>query len=135
MWSFDSPWIAAGPMLQVIRGFVIALVLWPFNYIFLYQKNGWLKLWALLVGLSVLSTAAAPGGSIEGFIYTSIPILEQIKGYIEVVPQIGLFAFFLCYWYQKPTSAWNVVGGILVGLIVFMSTMGILAASGIVHVA
>jgi len=131
--SYNSPWIAAGPMLQVFRGLVISLVLWYFKDNFLFQKNGWLKLWGLVVGLSVLSTAAAPGGSIEGFIYTTIPIMDQVKGYIELVPQIGLFAFLLCYWYKHPKKAWNIIAGILVGLMSFLSFMGVLAASGIIQ--
>jgi hypothetical protein len=132
--AYNSPWIAAGPMLQVIRGLIIALVLWYFKDNFLFRKNGWLKLWGLIVGLSVLSTAAAPGGSIEGFIYTTTPFIDQVKGYIELVPQIGLFAFFLCYWYQHPKKLWNIIAGILVGLIVLMSFMGVLAGIGILSV-
>ncbi len=132
--SYDSPWLAAGPVLQVFRGLVMALVLWFFKDNFLFQKYGWLKLWALLVGLTVLSTAAAPGGSIEGFIYTTTPFLDQINGYIELIPQIGMFAFLLCSWYQHPKKAWNITAGILVGLIALMSVMGFLAGSGIIQV-
>lgn len=132
---YDSPWIAAGPMLQVIRGLVISVVLWFFKDNFLFQKNGWIKLWGLLVGLSVLSTAAAPAGSIEGFIYTSTPILDQVKGYFELIPQIGLFAFFLCYWYEQPRKSWNIIAVIMVGLTVLLSIMGVLAASGIIQVS
>jgi hypothetical protein len=92
--DYDSPWIPAGPGLQVIRGLIFSLALWYFKESFLYQKYGWLKLWGLIVGLSVLSTAAAPPGSIEGFIYTTIPVVDQIKGYLELVPQTGLFSVF-----------------------------------------
>lgn len=132
--AYDSPWIVAGPSLQMIRGLIFALALWPFKDKFLFQKNGWLKLWGLIVGLSVLSTTAAAPGSVEGFIYTTIPVMDQIKGYLEVVPQTGMFAFFVCYWYAHPRKVWNVLSIILVSLIVFMSIIGVLAASGIVTV-
>lgn len=132
--AYDSPWIVAGPSLQMIRGLIFALALWPFKDKFLFQKNGWLKLWGLIVGLSVLSTTAAAPGSVEGFIYTTIPVMDQIKGYLEVVPQTGMFAFFVCYWYAHPRKAWNVLSIILVCLVIFMSIMGVLAASGIVTV-
>ena len=131
--SYNSPWIAAGPLLQVFRGLVISLVLWYFKDNFLFQRLGWIKLWGLVVGLSVLSTAAAPGGSIEGFIYTTTPVLDQVKGYIELVPQIGLFAFFFCSWYEHPKKAWNIIAWILVGLMSLMSFMGVLAALEIIQ--
>jgi hypothetical protein len=132
--AYDSPWIAAGPSLQVFRGLIFALALWYFKENFLFQKYGWLKLWGLIVGLSILSTTAAAPGSVEGFIYTTIPIIDQVKGYLEVVPQTGLFAFFVCYWYAHPKKIWNILSVILVSLGIFMSIMGILAASGLITV-
>ncbi len=131
---FDSPWIAAGPGLQVFRGLVFALALWYFKENFLYQKYGWLKLWGLIVGLSILSTAGAPGGSIEGFIYTKIPILDQVTGYIEIMPQTLFFSILVCSWYDHPKKLWNIVSAVLVFLIVLMSLMGVLAASGLIEV-
>ena len=132
--SYDSPWIPAGPALQLIRGLIFSTALWYFKESFLYRKNGWIKLWGLLVGLCILSTSAAPPGSIEGFIYTTVPVTDQLKGYIEVIPQVGLLSFFVCYWYEKPNRAWNIIFGVLVGLIMLMSIMGVLAASGIIQV-
>lgn len=131
--SFNSPWIAAGPGLQIIRGLVFALALWYFKECFLYKKYGWLKLWGLLVGLSILSTAGAPPGSIEGFIYTKIPATDQIRGYLEIMPQTGFFAIFVYYWYEKPKKAWNIVSIILVVLIILMSLLGVLASMGIIE--
>lgn len=131
---YDSPWIAAGPVLQVIRGLVFAIALWFFKEQFLNQNYGWLKLWGLLVGLSILSTTGAPPGSIEGFIYTKFSFLEHVKGYFEVGIQTLLFSLALYYWYARPKKAWNIIAGIMVGLIAFMSTMGFLVASGIIRV-
>ena len=130
--AYDSPWIAAGPALQVFRGLIFALALWYFKDNFLFQKHGWLKLWGLLIGLSILSTTAAASGSIEGFIYTTTPIPDQMKGYIEVVLQVGMFSFFVCYWYAHPKKLWNVLSIILVTLVIFMSFMGVLAANEII---
>ena len=132
--AYDSPWIAAGPSLQVFRGLIFALALWYFKDNFLFQKHGWLKLWGLIVGLSILSTTAAAPGSVEGFIYTTIPFIDQVKGYLEVVPQVGLFSFFVCYWYAHPKKIWNILSIILVSLCIFMSMMGVLAASGLITV-
>lgn len=130
---FDSPWIAAGPGLQIFRGLIFALALWYFKDHFLHEKYGWLKLWGLIVGLSILSTAGAPPGSIEGFIYTKIPIADQIKGYLEVVPQTGLFAILVCLWYAHPRRLWNVLSIILVSLIMLMSLAGVLARLNVIE--
>lgn len=131
---YDSPWITAGAGLQIFRGLVFALALWYFKEGFLFKKHGWLKLWGLLIGLSILSTTGPPPGSIEGFIYTKIPVLDQIKGYLEVVPQTGLFSLMLCFWYEKPKKAWNIISVVLVILIMLMSFMGVLASLGILEV-
>ena len=94
----------------------------------LEASYGWLKLWALLVGLCILSTSAAAPGSIEGFIYTSIPIQKQLYGYFEVLPQTLLFSLIVYYWYKNPRKSWNIIAAILVGLIVLMSVLGMVAA-------
>jgi hypothetical protein len=130
---YDSPWIAAGPGLQLIRGLIFALALWYFKDNFLFQKYGWLRLWGLVIGLSILSTAGAPAGSIEGFIYTKIPIADQVKGYFEVVPQTGMFAFLVCQWYVHPRKLWQVLSIIFVSLIILMSLAGVLARLNVIE--
>ena len=120
--------VAAGPALQVVRGLIFSLALWPFREIFLNTKHGWLKLWGLLIGLSILSTTAAGPGSVEGYIYTTIPVKSQIAGYLEVVPQTLLFSLIVYYWYKKPKMAWLVISIILVSLILLMSLLGIMMA-------
>jgi serine/threonine protein phosphatase 1 len=45
-----SPWLAAGPALQVARGLVFALVLWPFRRVFLEGRAGCLKFWGRTTG-------------------------------------------------------------------------------------
>lgn len=66
----SSKWIPLGPSLNVIRGLVFALALFPFRRIFLEEPHGWLRLWGLLLGLCILSTATPAPGSVEGLIYT-----------------------------------------------------------------
>jgi len=116
----DSPWVAAGPMLQVIRGLVFATALWSFRHSFLEGNYGWLKLWGLLVGLAVLSTAGPTPGSIEGMIYTKIPVADQVSGYIEVLPQTLLMSLGVYYWYKRPGKIWTVLSIVFVSLIVLM---------------
>ena len=80
MRPLGSRWIAAGPALQVIRGLIFALALYPFRSVFLADRRGWLKLWGLLLGLAIFSTAGAAPGSVEGMIYTKIPVTAQLRG-------------------------------------------------------
>lgn len=135
MRPIDSPWVAAGPMLQVIRGLIFSVVLWIFKDNFLFKKYGWLKLWGLLVGLSILSTTGPAPGSIEGMIYTKIPMVDQIRGYIEVVPQTMLFSIFLFYWYRTPKKIWNILSVTFIIIVAFFCTLGFLAASEIINIA
>jgi membrane protein CcdC involved in cytochrome C biogenesis len=128
MRSVDSPWVAIGPVLQVIRGLIFTIVLWFFKEKFLFEKYGWLKLWGLIVGLSILSTTGPAPGSIEGMIYTKIPLVDQFKGYFEVIPQTLFFSLFLNYWYIKPKKAWNIISVSLMIIIVLLCMMGLIAS-------
>lgn len=124
----DSFWVAAGPVLQIFRGLVFSIVLWFFKDSFLFKRYGWLKLWGLIVGLSILSTTGPTPGSIEGLIYTKIPIISQLEGYFEVLPQTLLFSLLVFYWYNKPKKYCNILSIILISIIVILCTLGMLAS-------
>jgi hypothetical protein len=129
----DSPWVAAGPMLQPIRGVIFALAFYPLREIFFGRKNGWLILWWVLVALGILSTFGAAPGSIEGMIYTIIP--TSVTSYVEVIPQAFLLSALLFYWVNHPEKKWlNWVLGIFFVLVILMSVLGVLAATGILQV-
>lgn len=125
----DSPWVALGPSLQLVRGIIIAFVLLPFIKI-ITQKNGWWKLMCLIVGLSYISTIGPTFGSFEGYIYTKIPLQYHLLGIPEALVYVSLFTFLLCAWYAKPLKAWNIVSVILLVLIVIMSFLGYLSSIG-----
>lgn len=123
---YDSPWIAAGPALQVVRGLILAAVLYPIRGAFLDARGGWARLWAVLVGVGILSTYAAATGSVEGLIYTRVPLSVHLHGLPEVVAQAGAFAAVLVGWYRHPHRAWGIVLGGLAGLAVLASAAGVL---------
>lgn len=129
MRPIDSSWVAIGPVLQIFRGLVFSIALWFFKDIFLFKEYGWAKLWLLIIGLSILSATGPTPGSIEGFIYTKIPVLSQIKGYFEVLPQTLLFSLFVFYWYKRPKKLWNVLSIVLVSLMVILCALGLLASN------
>jgi len=124
----SSKWVAVGPALQVIRGLIFALCLYPFRRVFLDEPRGWLKLWGLLVGLVILSTAVPAPGSVEGMIYTKIPVRTQILGLHETLGQSLAFSILLVLWYRRPHRAWGVVMSIATVLVLLMSLAGALAA-------
>lgn len=128
MKPISSPWIALGPLLQVFRGLVFSLALWLFKDVFLDRKYGWLKLFGILIGLSLLSTVGPTPGSIEGLIYTQIPIKQQLIGYFEVVPQLLIFSIMVFYWCKFPKQLYNVLSIVIVVIICLMSVAGFLSA-------
>jgi glycerol uptake facilitator-like aquaporin len=74
---------------------------------------------------------------VEGAIHTTLPILEQFfsGGMLEIVAQSFLFSTLLFYWVNNPQKRWmNWLLGILFALVVLMSLMGYLAASGTIPV-
>ncbi|NOZ48236.1 MAG: hypothetical protein GXO79_15885 [Chlorobi bacterium] len=118
--------VGLGPAFQIIRGLIISFVLWHFREILMNTKNGWLKLWGLLVGLSVLSTASAAPGSVEGLIYTTIPVKKQIIGYFELLPQTLLFSLIVFYWFKYPEKVISIISYCLITVIMMMSLLTLL---------
>jgi hypothetical protein len=121
----SSKWVAAGPALQVLRGLIFALALYPFRSVFLGGRHGWLTLWGLLVGLAILSTAGAAPGSVEGMIYTKIPMRSHLLGLPEVLAQTLAFAVLLTAWHRYTHRAWAIVMGGLTFLGILMSVAGV----------
>jgi hypothetical protein len=128
----DTPIVALGPALQIIRGLIMALVLLPLRKVFTDEKYGFLKLGFLILGLSLFSTFAAAMGSLDGFIYTNVPILEQIMGYPEAFVWTALFIVILWAFYKFEKKVINITAIVLIALIVLMSIMGYLDAEGII---
>ena len=127
MRQLDDPVVMMGPLLQPLRGLVFALVLYPLRSILFGQANRWLLLWWLLVGLGIVNTFGPAPGSLEAMLYTVIPVPDQMKGYLEVVPQAGLFSFLLVYWIRHPEKRW-----ITLTLVLLFALSLALAALGLV---
>lgn len=128
----DTAWVAAGPSLQFIRAAVFAIVLWPIADRIFESMRGVLILYGLMVGLAVLGTAGPSPGSLEGVIYTTLPLNIHLIGLPEVIVQTGAFSFLLVIWHRKPARWMNVVAILGIVLIVLMSTAGVLAALGVI---
>jgi hypothetical protein len=128
MRSTTHPLVLLGPALQVARGLLFAAVFYPFRETLFGRKNGWLLIAWILIGVGILGTFAAPAGSIEGFIYTTIPFKSQVRGYLEIVPQALLLSALLFYWVRNPGKSWlNWVLEVAYAICVLLPVLGMLA--------
>ena len=87
---------ALGPFVQVIRGLLFAFILLPFREFFKAKKNGWLFLWLLFLGIGIIGPMSAAPSSIEGVIYSKLPLAFHFIGLPEVTIQTLLFSIFVC---------------------------------------
>lgn len=122
-----------GPALQIFRGVLFATVFYPFRDKFFGRQHGWLLMAWTLVGLGILGTFGAPGGSFEGFIYTTEPILTQVKSYIEVGTQAFLLAALLCYWVDHPKRWLNWTLGVVYAVCIGLPVLGLAAQHAVKH--
>ena len=106
MKPITSLWMILGAPLQVFRGILFASIFYLFRDRLFNRKNGWLVMAWMLIGIGILGTFGAPAGSLEVFIYTTTPILMQMRGYLEIVTQAVLLSVLLCYWVNRPGKRW-----------------------------
>ncbi len=131
MRPITSPWVMAGPLFQPLRGLVFALVFYPLRNCLFGRKYGWLLMGWMLIAIGILSTFGPASGSIEGMIYTPVPIRFQLRGWLEVVPQALLLSALLCYWVNHPEKKWlNWLLGVVFLILMAMPVLGLLVRKG-----
>ena len=84
-----------GPFFQFVRGLLFGVVLLMFRKNILTEKNSFLKLWALIVTLGIINTPGPAPSSIEGFIYTQVPLKFCIFGSPEILVQTFWFSYLV----------------------------------------
>jgi hypothetical protein len=125
----DDPLVMAGPLFQPIRGLIFALAFFPLRETLFAKKNGWLITWWLLIALGILSTFGPAPGSVEGMIYTILPL--SITTYPEVVVQAFLLSAVLYYWINNPHKRWlNWVLGLVFVILMLLTILGLITAYG-----
>ena len=89
---------------QIVRGLLLAIVLWWIKDSIIGLKLGWLKLWAVLIILGVFNTYGAAQGSIQGMIYLA-PIddlpTSMNFGMLEIMAQPLLFSIAVTFQRKK----------------------------------
>ena len=128
MRSVDSVWVAAGPVLQSVRGCLFGLVLWPLRELWLDRQYGWLRIWLLFLGLAIIGPTAAAPGSLEGIIYTKLSLSDHLLGLPEVGTQTLLYCLLVQQWYRRPNRWWSPIMIVSTVLVCCLSTLGMLAA-------
>lgn len=123
----SDPLVMAGPLFQPIRGIIFASALYPLRKVLFAERRGWLILWWLLLALGVLSTFGPASGSVEGLIYTIIPVRAQILGLWEVLLQSLLFSAILFYWVNHPGTRWlDWTLGVAFSIVMILAVLGLL---------
>jgi hypothetical protein len=107
MRPMNSPWIMIGPFLQPIRGLLFAIGIWPIREIILSRKYGWLILWNIIIIFGILSTPAAAPCSIEGLLYSQLPLWFHLIGLPEIILQSLAFSLLLGWWINRPPKDKN----------------------------
>ena len=130
--DIETPIVAlGGGFLQIFRGIIVALILLPLRKTFFEEKYGLLKLALIVFGFSIVSTYGAVITSFEGLIYLKVPLIYHIKGIPEGLIWLSLFIGILFisikYSHKKIVTILSIT---FVSLIVLMSLMGYMAASG-----
>lgn len=117
----DAPIVAAGPAFQVVRGLMFGLVFYLLREPLFAQPRGWLTLWLMLVVVGIFATFGPAPGSVEGLIYTTLPVGLQLGGLIEVIGQALLLSTVLFYWVNHPEKRWLtwLLGGTFVLVLLF----------------
>ncbi len=92
------------PVTQMLRGFFIALVLYPFYDLIVKGNRGFAILVCALWGIALLGNLEPKPGSIEGMIYTHTTLIEHILVLIAgLIQAIFISALFL-NWERKSSG-------------------------------
>jgi hypothetical protein len=106
MRQLTDPFVVAGPLFQPLRGALFGVVFYLLRDSIFQKKNGWLVLWLVLVALGILGPFGPTPGSLEGLIYTVVPLSIQLKVLPEVIVQALALAVVLVYCVNHPERRW-----------------------------
>jgi hypothetical protein len=119
--------VMAGPLFQPLRGLLFGAILYLLREPFFHRRNGWLTLWATLVVIGIFGTSVAGPGSLEGVVYTTVPLSFHLKNLPEVIIQTFLFSGMISYWINHPEKKWlNWVLGVVFFLVLLFPALGVL---------
>ena len=128
--SLRDPMVIAGPALQPVRGLLFGCVFYMLREPFFGAKKGWLAMWVVLASIGILGTFAAPPGSIEGVIYTELPMSLHLTMLPEVLVQSFALSWLLFQWVNHPARKWvNWAMGAAFVLVLLFSVLALVATA------
>lgn len=98
MKPIDSGFVFAGAFLQPIRGFIFAIALWPLWRFIIERRKGWLIIWGVFTAFGIFGPPAAAPCSLEGIIYSKLPLWYHLLGLPEILLQTLCFSILLFIW-------------------------------------
>lgn len=114
---------ALGPFVQIVRGLLFAFILLPFRDFFKAKKKGWLFLWLLFVGIGIIGSMSSAPSSIEGVIYSKLPLAFHFIGLPEVMTQTLLFSILVCRYINQPEDNKSILqNSVLLAIILAVGT-------------
>ena len=91
-----APWVIPS---QILRGFILAVALYPFiDRILELKRWGWLSVSSLYL---LIGTIAGSDGVIERIVFTTTPVFFTLATLPEIVAQGLMFGFLLVIWEQR----------------------------------
>jgi hypothetical protein len=132
MLPVNSPMVALGPSLNILRGIMLGFILLSVRSIILGDK-GFLKLAILTLGMSFISTLGPTPGSFEGYIYTKLPLEYHLMWIPETLIYVAMFAGIPYLWYKTEKKYFNVIAIVLIVLILLSGLAGYMQAQGLLN--
>lgn len=84
---------------QILRGFILAVALYPFLGRILEMKRwGWLSVSSLYL---LIGTIAGSGGVIEHIVFTTTPVFFTLATLPEITVQGLMFGYLLVLWERR----------------------------------
>jgi hypothetical protein len=128
----DHPLVTAGPLFQVLRGILFGIAFYILRDLIFLKRRGWLTLWLVLLIVGIFSPFSSAPGSIEGIVYSTLPMWFHLMSLPELMIQSFLLAVLTHYWVNHPEKRWlNVTLGILFTIIVLLVGLGVLSSLGV----
>lgn len=132
----DHPLVTAGPLFQVLRGFLFGTAFYALRDVTFPKRRGWLTLWLVLLIVGIFSPFSSAPGSIEGVVYSTLPIWFHIMSLPELIIQSFLLASLTHYLVNHPEKRWLIILiATLFVVIVMLALLGILSALGFLPAA
>lgn len=124
----NSLLVMAGPLLNIFRGILFGLVLYPFRESLITRKWGWLYLWALFLVFALFSTIGPGPASIEGLIYTNVPLSHHLLTPWEGMLQTLVFSVLLIRWEKSTSKRMSQIIFLFSIMLLFGIVMGVIQA-------